>query len=73
MTKPTEMMMRTYATELMAELQSAREKAKSGSALASGQKIALYEALSVLVNKAKAFGVPLAYLGLEGVNPDMLI
>jgi hypothetical protein len=73
MTQPTEMMMRAYAAELVIQLQSAQEMAKSCSGFDLGKKMGLYEALSILVNRTSSFGIPPAYLGIDDVNPDKFI
>ena len=73
MTKPTEMMIRAYAAELVVQIEKAQVRAENGSGFERGQKLGLYEALSVLLNRARSFEIPFSYLGLEENNPDKFI
>jgi hypothetical protein len=66
-------MVRDFGTDLLSSLIAARKEAESGDAYAVGHKAGLYEALSMLLNRARAFGVPLSSLNLEGIGPDRFI
>lgn len=61
-------LLREQAVEAKAECQSAKGTAEE--AFLSGRLMAYYEVLSLFVNQANAFGMPIEDLHLCGLNPD---
>jgi hypothetical protein len=60
---------------LRAEALSARQtcraaKGTDDEAFQSGRVMAYHEVLSLLISQAQSFGVPIADLNLDGLNPD---
>jgi hypothetical protein len=45
-------------------------KGTGDEAYQSGRTMAYYEVLSLLVDQAKAFGLPIAELNLDGLDPE---
>jgi hypothetical protein len=71
MTEPIDLMLRDYAVELVHRLRQAQGASGSrGTEVDVGHKLGLRSALSLLVHQAQVFGIPLADLGIDGVDPD---
>ena len=69
-----ELMLRDYVFDLAESLRQAKQDAESANTeFAVGRKTGLYEALSMLVNRASSFGIPPASVGLDGIEPDKFL
>jgi len=67
-------MLRDYVFDLAESLRQAKQDAEKGKTdFAVGRKTGLYEALSMLVNRASSFGISSASVGLEEINPDKFL
>jgi hypothetical protein len=74
MESSVELMLRDYVFDLADSLRRAKQDAeKNGTDFAVGRKTGLYEALSMLVNRASSFEITPASVGLDGIEPDKFL
>ena len=66
------LMLRDITSELLSKAKAAKlEATQSDEDFDRGYKIAFYDVLSLLIQQADAFGVPLKDIGLSDFDPDI--
>ena len=73
MTDEVSYMLRDYVTDMVRRLEEAQREASEGDRFQLGRKLGLYEALSMFVNRAKAFDVPAEMMGISDIDTDKYI
>jgi hypothetical protein len=70
-TETVQLLLVDVSRELVEKAKAAKGDAeRSGSDYDKGRHFALYEAVSLIAEQARAFGVDLADIGLEGVDAE---
>jgi len=73
MTNTAQLMLLDYASEMLVLIRDAQKAAPHRDTFEDGRRLGLYEALSLLIDQAKGFGISLEDIGLSNVDPDTFL
>ena len=73
MPNTAELMLLDYASEMLVLIRDAQKVAQHRDTFEDGRRMGLYEALCLLIDQAKGFGISLDAIGLGNVDPDIFL